>query len=192
MSASIFGDCGRLTVTSGKSAHYTTLSALETLKLLRLTASVTETGIALGIEEVLHVEAQVGDRLLVLLLEAQVEQSIVQGSAEQELERQIVDSLGRLLSVVDWRAALAKYSGSEPLHLLWVSFQSIAGEEIVSEIKRRLQRATSDESVSSRKGDSLIGTDGVQVEGSPGKRGLDVLQQYRRSAKHSNKHVNTN
>lgn len=77
------------------------------LCLLAPTTTVSETGISLRIKQILHVETEIRDRLLVLLFESQIEQGIVQRSAEEELEREVVDALWSLLSVIDCKSCFS-------------------------------------------------------------------------------------
>ena len=65
--------------------------------------TVSETGVTLLVDEVLEVEAELVNAVLVLLLEAEVEERIVERAAHQELEREVVRALGRLARVVQLR-----------------------------------------------------------------------------------------
>lgn len=76
------------------------------------TTTVAETSVTLRVEQILHGEAELVDRGLVLFLEAQVEQGIVERSTEEELERQVVDALGGLLGVIDCGARQFSAIGS--------------------------------------------------------------------------------
>ena len=53
--------------------------------MYRLTSSISETSVSLRIKQILHVEPEVSDGLFVLLLQAEIEEGIVEGSTEQEL-----------------------------------------------------------------------------------------------------------
>ena len=76
--------CGRVEVARGETTE----------------AAVAETGVALLVDEVLEVEAELGHPVRVLPLEAEVEERVVERAAHEELEREVVRALGRLARVL--------------------------------------------------------------------------------------------
>jgi hypothetical protein len=66
-------------------------------------AAVAEPGVALLHDEVLEVEAELAHAVAVLLLEAEVEERVVERAAHEELEREVVCALWRLARVVQLR-----------------------------------------------------------------------------------------
>ena len=66
-------------------------------------APIPQAGVALLVDEVLEVEAELVDPVLVLVLEAEVEQRVVERAAHEELEREVVRALGRLARVGELR-----------------------------------------------------------------------------------------
>ena len=72
--------CGRVEVARGEAAKTT----------------VSETSIALLVNEIFEIKAELLDSFLILVLKAQVEERVIKGTAHEELEREVVRRLGDL------------------------------------------------------------------------------------------------
>ena len=125
--------------------------------------TVSETGVTLLVDEVLEVEAELVNAVLVLLLEAEVEERIVERAAHQELEREVVRALGRLARVVQLRLV--------PVHL----WRDIGKNESECIRKWSHANATYEKVVANGERRRLVGTEVVQVVRLTCKGGVDMV-----------------
>ena len=138
--------------------------------------AVPKAGVALLVDEVFEVEAELADALVVLGLEAEVEERVVERAAHEELEREVVRALGRLARVVELRLV--------PVHLpvmvrTWTpgvrSQESGDGEMGRWGWAGCVRDATYEEVVAHGERGGLVGPDVVEVVRLAGEGGVDMV-----------------